>query len=310
GGLFKRARSVILSSYLEGKNTRFAWRAQATAKRSGHPKNSRLFLQNTGVEELNGSLSIGFKFKNTNFDIFYSHFYSKIGILSQSHIGNLTDLRNAFERRDPLSIGAFSYTINRPAQRVNHDMAKIKVTTPTGEAGMLTTTAFFQQNLREEFDAHRPFGRPPVGFDRSDIAFQLFTLGLKSEWTHKNWQNWHGGGGVEGLFQANNTFAGALIPDFRQTTIGGFWTERWRRFPSPIELEAGVRYDFRYLTTDSVRFLDKNRDFSFGNVSATIGAIYHLSKMSKLALNVGSAWRNPNVNELLSLGCSSRRGEF
>ncbi len=307
---FSNGRGGVISSYLEGKNARFAWRAQATAKRSGNLNTPDYFLQNTGVEELNGSLSAGFKLKNTDFDIFYSHFYSKIGILSQSHIGNLTDLRDAFERRNPLSISAFSYAINRPAQRVNHDMAKVKITTPTGEAGTLTTTTFFQHNLREEFDAHRPFGRPPAGFDRSDIAFQLFTTGLKSEWTHQNWQNWHGGGGIEGLFQSNNTFAGALIPDFRQTTIGAFWTERWRRYPSPFEFEAGVRYDFRYLTTDSVRFSDKNRNFSFDNISATVGAIYHIGKMGKLTLNVGSAWRNPNANELLSLGVHHGAASF
>ena len=38
-------------------------------------------------------------------EVFYANFFTRIGILSAAHIGNLTDLRNAIERGRPLEDG-------------------------------------------------------------------------------------------------------------------------------------------------------------------------------------------------------------
>jgi iron complex outermembrane recepter protein len=295
-------RMGILSSMLEGKKGGIAWRAQGTAKRGGTLSTPQYLLSNTGVEELNGSLMLGFALKNAKFELFYSHFYTKIGILKDSHIGNLTDLKDAIERGNPLSISAFSYDIERPAQRISHDIFKTKVTIPTGEAGRLTMMGYYQHNLREEYDAHKPGGVKPFGFDRSEIAFQLPTIGGRADWEHRAWGNWHGGGGLEAIYQSNNTFAGALIPDYQQTTTGVYWSERWRRYPQPFEIEGALRYDVRRLAVDSTRFGDRDKVFTFNNLSVSSGFIYHLNSKGKVALNVGTAWRSPNVNELFSRG--------
>ena len=303
-------RMGIFSTMIEGKNKRFAWRLQGTAKKSGALATPQYILENTGLEEFNGSAMLGFKVKNAKFDVFYSHFYSKIGIFKGSHIGNLTDLKNAIERGRPYADGDFSYTINRPAQRVNHDIVKVKTTLPTGEWGDLSLTSFFQYNLREEFDAHRPGGKIPTGFSKAEVAFQLPSAGLRADWTHRAFRNWHGGGGFEGNFQSNNTYAGALIPDYRQNTEGVYWTERWRKYPAPLEFEVGVRYDKRHLSVDSTRFGEKNRQFDFKNTSGNIGAIYHIGSKGKVSFNVGTAWRNPNVNELFSNGVHHGTASF
>ncbi len=307
---FSNGRTGVVSSMIEGKNQRFSWRVQGTAKKGGNLQTPQYFLNNTGVEELNGSAMLGFKWKTAVFEAFYSHFYTKIGILKDSHIGNLTDLKTAIERGRPIGDGAFNYDIARPAQRVNHDIVKLKTTFPTGESGNLSITTFFQQNLREEFDAHRPGGKIPVGFATPEIAFQLPSAGLRADWEHRPIHNFHGGGGAEGLFQSNNTYSGALIPDYTQSTIGAYWTERWRRYPSPFELEAGIRYDKRHLQVDSTRFGERNKQFDFANISASAGAIYHLSSKGKVTFNVGTAWRSPNVNELFSNGVHHGTASF
>lgn len=307
---FSNGRTGVLSSMIEGKNQRFSWRLQGTAKKGGNLQTPQYYLSNTGVEELNGSAMLGFRWKSAIFEAFYSHFYSKIGILKESHIGNLTDLKNAIERGRPAAEGVFSYQIARPAQRVNHDIFKLKTTFPTGEAGRLSFTTFLQQNLREEFDAHRPGGKVPTGFTKAEVAFQLPSAGVRADWDHRPFSNFHGGGGSEGLFQSNNTYSGALIPDYKQSTIGAYWVERWRGYPFPIEIEAGLRYDKRHLQVDSTRFGERNRQFDFDNFSFSVGAIYHIGSQGKVSFNVSSAWRSPNVNELFSNGVHHGTASF
>ncbi|MDZ7878699.1 MAG: TonB-dependent receptor [Saprospiraceae bacterium] len=303
-------RLGILSTMIDGKNNLFSWRLQGTAKKSGTLKTPQYILDNTGLEEFNGSTMLGFRLKKAKFDVFYSHFYSKIGIFKGSHIGNLTDLKNAIEGRQPATDAPFTYTINRPAQRVNHDILKVKTTLPTGEYGELSLNSFFQYDLREEFDAHLPGGKIPTGFSKPEVAFQLPSAGLRADWTHRPFKNWQGGGGFEVNFQSNNTYAGALIPDYQQHTEGVYWTERWRKYPKPLEFEAGIRYDERHLSVDSTRFGESNRRFAFKNTSANIGAIYHIGTKGKVSFNVGTAWRNPNVNELFSNGVHHGTASF
>ena len=307
---FTNGRSGIVSGFLEGKNERFAWRVQGTGKRSGDLSTPQYVLQNTGVEELNGSAMLGFDVGNWKTEVFYSHFYSKIGIFKGSHIGNLTDLKAAIERGKPQTEAGFSYDITRPAQRVSHDILKIKTVVPTADIGRLTGLLAGQYDLRQEYDAHRPGGKIPVGFDKAEIAFESPTAQMRLDWEHRAVKNFVGGVGVEGLFQVNNTFAGGLIPDFQQLTTGIYATERWRRFPSPLEIEAGIRYDFRQLLTTTTQYGQTDKQFSFGNTSASVGGIYHLKKWGKATANVGTAWRSPNVNELFSKGVHHGTASF
>ncbi len=69
------------------------------------------------------------------------------------------------------------------------------------------------------------------------------------------------------------------------------------------ELEAGVRYDYRQLTTYRYNNRQKTTDvFEFHNASGTFGAGRRLSERWSARINLGSAWRAPNVSELFSDG--------
>jgi iron complex outermembrane recepter protein len=307
---FSNGKMGVLSTMLEGKNKGLSWRVQGTGKKGGSMQTPQYSLANTGLEEINGSAMLGFSLKETKFELFYSHFYSKIGIFKESHIGNLTDLKNAIERGQPLLKSEFTYDISRPAQKINHDILKLKTQFPTGNVGKMTLTSFFQYDERQEFDAHRPGGKIPTGFEKAEVAFQLPSVGLRTDWEHRPVKNLHGGGGFEGLFQNSNTYAGALLPDYQQKTVGIYWTERWRKYPSPLEIEAGVRYDRRILSVDSTRFGERDRAFNYDNISTSAGAIYHLGAKGKINFNVGTAWRNPNANELLSNGVHHGTASF
>jgi iron complex outermembrane receptor protein len=300
--VFSNGRGGLISGFFEAKNKSRAWRVQATLKRVGNIQTPQYVLGNTALLEANGSAMLTWARDERRSELFFSHFYSQIGIFRESHIGNLTDLQAAIQRGLPQKVYDFSYTINRPAQFIMHELAQYKVQMPTGAFGRLNLNFAAQMNWRREFDYHRLGGRVYQTFDTVQIAFLMPSGLIRAEWEHKPLRNWQGSVGTEGLFQLNETYAGALIPDYRQLTTGLFWTERWRSYPKPFEIEFGLRYDFRQLWVDSTRFNERDRRYLFGNISASLGAIYHLGKWGKFSANIGTAWRSPNVNELFSDG--------
>lgn len=304
---FTNGRGITAAAFLEGKTekAKISWRVQASAKKQGSLHAPNYFLQNTGVEELNISAAVRYR----RLELFYSRFYTKIGILRDAHIGNVSDLMRAIERGRPLTEGVFSYDILRPAQRVSHDFVKLRHTLRTGEWGRLLTTASVQYNYRREYDAHRPGGVVLSDFSRAEIGFQMPSATLRSEWEHPNKRNWQGSVGFEGNYQLNNTFAGSLLPDFQTWEIGAFAVERWRKTGGHVEFEVGSRFDNRQIVVnDNRRNLVKN--FNFNGLSITSGLIWHFGKASRVTLQGGLAWRAPNVNELLSDGVHHGTASF
>lgn len=304
---FSNGRGVTAAAFLEGKTEKhhISWRVQTSAKKQGSLSAPNYFLQNTGVEEFNISAAVRYR----RFALFYSRFYTQIGILRDAHIGNVTDLMRAIERGQPLTEGVFSYAILRPAQRVSHDFLKLQHSLRTGEWGRLLTTASIQYNYRREYDAHRPGGVVLSDFSRAEIGFQMPSATLRSEWEHPNKRNWQGSVGIEANYQLNNTFSGSLLPDFQTWEIGAFAVERWRKSGGHLEFELGSRFDNRQiLVNDNRRNLTKN--FNFNGLSITSGLIYHFGKASRFTLHGGSAWRAPNVNELLSDGVHHGTASF
>ena len=171
-------RTGIASGMLEGKlngKLPISGRLQGTVKRGGNLQTPGYFLDNTGVEELNFSWALGMKQEKWNTELFFSRFYTRLGIFSGSHIGNLTDLMNAIDRERPLENGAFTYEIGRPQQRVYHELFKWKGALETGEAGALQLQLARQFNRRQEYDAHRAYGSLPDNFDEPQIEFEITT---------------------------------------------------------------------------------------------------------------------------------------
>lgn len=302
---FSNGRMGAVSGQLDGKidgNLPLSARLQGTIKRGGNIHTPDYFLENTGLKENNVSAAIGLQQKSFDTEVFYSLFFTDLGILTDAHIGNLTDLQNAIERGHPLNDGSFSYQLNRPLQRVVHHLLKAKSNVQTGELGKLTLLYARQFNRRQEFDAHRPSGNLPPGFDDPEIEFEITTHTADISWEHKPIRRLSGTLGVQWMQQVNTTDRGGLIPDYNNQTIGAYWIERWRKYPFPLELEAGFRFDQRQMNIErrGTDIIDKKLDFN--NLSGTFGAIYHFPKHLNVSFYVGSAWRAPGVNELYSDG--------
>lgn len=302
---FSQGRTGLASGILEttfgGDKLPISTRIQGTIKRGGNMRTPDYFLDNTGLLESNYSWTVGTQNDRWSAELYYSNFFSKLGIFSGAHIGNLTDLRNALERGQPLGESSFTYTLNRPMQRIGHELFKAKVGYETGEIGTLTVQYARQFNRRQEFDAHSGYGQVPEGLDDPDIEFEVTTHSGEVDWEHKPISNLRGNMGVQVIRQINTTDRGALIPNYESWTAGAYWIERWRHYPSPFEVEAGLRYDLRKMDVGIQGQDTIGQQLDFSNFSGALGLIYKQANW-KLRLSTGTAWRAPHVNELYSEG--------
>lgn len=293
--------------HLPGKS--LTVRLQGTAKRSGNLHAPQYFLGNTGASELNFSALAGWKTARWQHEAGASRFDQRLGILRAAHVGNLTDLQRAIDSPVPLNNrDEFDYALLRPYQSVQHNTLKYKAVLRISEKWKASGQYSFQQNRRREYDVVRSTG---AAASKAQVAFRLWTNTLDAALEHFPIRHWQGGAGAQAVQQTNFVSRGGFIPDY-QSFGGGLWAmERWRRFPSPWEVEFGARYDFRqtHATTDG-NLNDLDTLVRFGNFSGTAGLIYHAGRHWTLSLNTGQAWRPPHVNELFARGVHHGAGTY
>ncbi|WP_071781119.1 TonB-dependent receptor [Adhaeribacter aquaticus] len=278
-----------------------SFRIQGSLKKGGNAQTPDYYLKNTGFTEQNFSASLGFQKERYGLEVYYSQYNSNLGILSAAHIGNLTDLLRAIQSPVPLESSGFSYKINRPYQQVNHDLLKLSGFFRTGEAGKITWMSSFQSNNRAEYDKHLPRNEERAALNKPEIDLTLSTFYNEVVWDHRPFKNLTGTVGVTGMLQRNRYSGRFFIPNYLNYTGGVFWLERWRK--AKWQLEAGARYDYRFL--DVVFYENRVRtepQFTYHNFSGTLGGIYELNHHVSFSLNAGTAFRSPNVNELFSNG--------
>lgn len=294
------AGSMLLEGGFKGING-LGWRVQGTYKRAGDAKAPDYRLTNTGTFEKNYSIGLGYHKDALGAELFFSSFDAEIAILRSAHIGNLTDLERAIGSDKPLFIQDFSYDINNPYQAVKHKLLKANGHLDVANLGTLSAQYGLQINQREEFDIRRA-GRSTI----PALSLDLFTHTVDFDLDMASMDNWKWDVGSSFMYQNNEnnpeTGIRPLIPDFENWTAGAHVISRYIQ-PS-YELEAGARYDFRHYLIK--RFDENNKllkpEFSFNNLTGSIGALFFLSNDFQFRTNLGTAWRAPHVNELYSEG--------
>lgn len=280
----------------------FAWRTQGSLKRGGNMQTPDYRLWNSGVREANFSLAAGLHRDRYEADVFYSQFNTDIGIFSGSHIGNITDLYTAFNSTRPLAPDSFSYSIDRPFQHVEHELAKARLHIHASDVWTVEAVYARQYNRRLEYDKHRPRNDSLAALNRPELSYEITSHSVDLLAEHHNIKRFTGGFGISGQVQSNTYEGRFFIPNFRNQTVGVWWVERWHG-DSILTLEAGVRYDYRHLQA----FLWENNEVIspvriFSNASGSLGASIRFNDELILGLNAGAAWRAPTVNELYSNG--------
>ncbi|WP_237701644.1 TonB-dependent receptor [Algoriphagus machipongonensis] len=277
------------------------YQVQASAKRGGNIKSPDYFQGNTGLSELNFSGSLGYSSSKLGVEGYYSYFNTSLGILRDSHTGNLDDLLAIIENGRPFSDPGFTYEIINPKQVVSHHLAKLKSHYHLSDQWKLNFQYGFQANYRQEFDKRRGDlnEKPSLDLELFTNTIDLFVdqHSLKSEWS--------GTIGINGIQQANSNIPGTgvtpLIPNYDMLNLGVYAIEKYSK--GPLEIEGGLRFDTRSVNT--ARFVDsqlETADLMYNNFSAFIGGLYQISPSVTFNTNLGTAWRPPNVNELFSQG--------
>ncbi|MDJ1496748.1 TonB-dependent receptor [Cytophagaceae bacterium DM2B3-1] len=297
---FSNNRQGTVSGLMEGglkKINGLGWRVQGTYKKAGTSRTPDYYLTNSQFEEANVSAATGYKTAKYGFDVFFSHFSTKIGIFTGSHIGNQTDLENAINADRPLVSSKFSYNIGRPYQDISHNLAKVNAFYVSPALGKFSLLFGYQYNFRQEYDA------PSVR--STNIRFRLYTYTYELLWEHKPLlPNTTGTIGVSTVYQGNNVGGNVyLIPNFNNQGVGGFIIEKWAK--NQWQAEAGIRYDYRHLDVYRRKQGSQNviaPGYTYTSFSGTLGATYQPHQNLSLNLNFSSAWRPPTAAELYSAG--------
>lgn len=311
-GFFSNGLGGVLAGNIDWKPAGSAWafRMQGTLKRAGNLRAPDYWLGNTGNQEINGLFMAGLNRKQWKHLWSVSQFNQRFAVLRASHNGSVDELLAAIQSQTPRNnLNHFSYLIDRPFQQVSHSVAKYQVEYRLNDRWKYTGQYNFQFNLREEYDR----GRNDINqSNKPQVSFRLWSNTLDVALEHAPVHHWQGSFGVQAIQQLNYVSRGGFIPDF--LSFGGsVWaTERYRRFPVPWEFEVGARYDYRWIHASTSGNGTENLDktLHFGNVSGTIGTIYHFSQTLLAKLNTGLAWRPPHVNELFAKGVHHGAGTY
>ena len=318
-------RGVSVSTSLN-KTWKTGWfaSAQASFKKYGDFEAPNYSLTNTGQESQGFTFRTGKKRFESGFELYYSYLNNEIGILRSAHIGNVSDLVQSINSRQPLFIEDFSYDINSPKQDVTHHLFKAMYYQRFRSFGKLSVQYDYQNNRRLEFDVRRG--------ERSDNAaldLELQTHTIQADIKLDASSNFRHQFGVLGRYQNNfpnpETGVRRLIPDYDRFELGAFFTSEYR-INKDVLIDAGLRYDF--INIDAQKFYQTSRweergyntdfantivedlgtqlltnpVFDFHNFSASAGVRYELNEKSYLLGNYSLSTRPPNAAELFSDG--------
>lgn len=157
-----------------------------------------------------------------------------------------------------------------------------------------------KKNRRDEYDIDLPYSDDPAILKLPQISFQIKTHTLDLVYHPEVKNNFTAAYGVSGSTQGN-VFKGIryLVPNFRNYGSGAFAIERYTR--KKLSVEAGVRYDYRWLRVYKLNnntLQTYHNTHTYQNVTAAVGSAYRFSDRFSVSANMGSAWRAPTVNEL------------
>lgn len=297
-------RSGVVSGILEGASKKWnglSWRTQGTLKKSGDFHTPNYSLTNTGVQESNYSMALGYhKNEASGLEIFYSHFATGLGILKGSSVSSEEDLQNAYESTVPQYTRDFSYTIESPKQEAKHDLLKATAHFHRG-VDTYSLQYAFQHNQRKEFDLRRG-----ALSETPSIDLTMMTHTLDAEWEHEPNESTIRCIGINSMVQSNDNNPGTqrlpFIPNYSNYSGGVYLIQKlnWKKWKA----EAGARFDYRYYTVAGRDYSNQvyKDQFHFANVSATFGATRNVARSGLFTTGLSTAWRPPHVAELYSLG--------
>jgi len=277
-----------------------AWAGSFAMRASGDRSHPSGILPNTALRE--GSWSGLLEYSGDQFSAQASHavFWQHQGILSSSHIGNLSDLRTALAEGSPPDTATWHWSVGRPDQTVRHDVSRLRLQ-GTRSAWKWSALAGWQNDRRREWDLHKPIDSRLGALDLPELDYTLRTGTLDLELEPRLDENWQWRVGIQGAHQENEYDGRAFVPNFRAMG-GGAWSVLALRRES-WSVDAGLRAD--------VQSLEVWRRES-GKIAAweewwpatswSLGWQWRAAEELTLRSGIGSGWRTPSAVELFADG--------
>ena len=264
-------------------------------------------LTNSGKEEQ--SFGFGSMYHHNNIDVKFNYSYvdQNLALLRSSVAESGNSFIRAINSDEPIIIRDFSYDINEPNQLTQHHFGKVEMSWYYLEHAKLTFRAGRQFNHRQEFDVRRNADKPIIDLDLNTTDYQL-------ELKHDEWLDLDGMIGIHYFSQQNRNNPGtgttALIPNYNNNRLSAFLIES-KSFDKH-SLEVGLRLDLESFDiagreTSQALFRDQ---YSFRNLTASIGYIKEINEKTLFRTNIGTAWRIPNMAELYSFGQRGFKSSF
>lgn len=320
---------TISSSIHKGNPEGWRWNALGTFTYFGDREAPNYILSNSGNRELNFSGDVSYVKETYEISAFYSLYNATIGILSASHIGNVTDLYNSINNQIPSVINDFTYSIQHPKQAIQHHLLKLNYLQKLDESSSISTFYSLQFNKRNEFDLRRDE-------NKAALDLELTTHSLQSDYK-KEWNQFSLKTGISGLFQNNfanpRTGVRPLIPTYVRFDAGLYGIGTYE-IKEDLVVDGGVRYDFS--TVEATKYYLKSRwdergyqadfgdiivgetsdqwltkpQFTFHNISASLGIRKDFQSEWKWLNNISLSNRNPNPSEFFSDGLHHSTGQI
>ena len=312
----------VSTNFTKTNSNGWYYRLQGTLKRMGDFETPEYVMTNTGFLEHNLSLKAGLNRIDHGFDIYYSLFSNRLGILRSSHAHTAIDIINAIENDIPHIIEDFSYDINIPRQKISHNLLKLRGF-KNFDFGKLSMRYDFQSNDRKEYDIRRGDRTRPA----LDLNLQTHSIALDLESKFENNSNLKTG--ISARYQKNfpdpSTGVKRIIPDYKKYDFS-LYSVYDKSLSDNLFLEAGIRYDFshidayKYYRTSlwEARNYDElfpefvvedlglntltNPKFDFHNISSNVGLKYSINNSENIFFNYSVSSRKPNPSELFSEG--------
>ncbi len=290
-------QSTVLKSTFAG-NTRWT----AAYSKGGDRQSKDYYLSNTGNKEASFSFLISNNNTSRNQRKFYYSFYhTEIGILRGSHIGNLSDLTEAFTRSVPFFTKEdFSYEMVAPRQNVSHHLAKYSHKHVYSDKNSLNLECAFQANIRQEYDVRRG-ERSTIPSLNLTLFSQYYDLQLNHQ--PDNQDQLHS----VGLQYRNNnntnnpgTGISPLIPDYFNHQAALYYIHKNKKGVFPME--AGLRAEFRDYHIYRTVGKGGNVQRKFFNFAANFGIKKDITKTLSSSMDISYTGRPPETNELYSNG--------
>lgn len=310
---FTNGRNRSGSLLIEGKKPVFgiplSFLAQASVRKAGNLHTPDYYLDNTGVEEKNFFIQTGYLADEFGLQARVSHFNTEMGILTDSHIGNESDLINIIENGKPFVDRGFGYQIQNPRQTVLHEIVEAKVYLQTN-LGKIDVTISRQYNRRSEYDRYN---------DMPGLRLKTETNSAKAGLEHSFGSKWHGKFGIDGQLQTYKYDGFYLIPEYDYGRFGTYVRESFT-LNDQIILESGIRWDskeYRYFLPHqsftrinelAINYESKGAQIGivknrYPNLfSGSFGIDYQITNKLNISGYYGRGVRQPLPNELFSDG--------